>query len=238
MLGRILDRMVERSIPPFTADDENRRLAEEAAENGIRLTLRLVGTAGIILVVASAVMFYRFSPSLPVIWRPLGVVGVSSQPGTTQASVGKEAMLRQALEDSEKKLDDSSKESQKKLDETNQESEKKLEQMTKERDALRAKVSDLEQRMTELTTKLQAQADRDQLAPRQISQPSERSAAHASAPVLSIPHPNTYVCGDGRILRNPTGCRPAHEPAPLDVPTPRTSFQCGDGRIVRDPSFC
>jgi hypothetical protein len=230
--------MVARSIPPFSADDENRRLAEEAAENGIRLTLRLVGIACAILIVASAVMFFRFSPGLPDISRLSEVVGVPRQPVTAEAPQGKEAMLRQALEDADKIRDDANKDSQKQFEETRQDSEKKLDEMTKERDALQAKVSGLQQRVTELTTKLQAQADRELPALRQASQPSARSAAPAGAVVLAIPHPNTYVCGDGRILRNPTGCKPAHEPAPVDVATPGTSFQCGDGRIVRDPFLC
>jgi hypothetical protein len=238
MVGRILDRMVERSIPPFAADDENRRLVEEAAENGIRLTLRVVGIACVILIVASAAVFFKFSPGFPAIWRLPEIVRSSGQPGRTEAPGGKEAMLRQALEDADKMRDDASKDSQKQLEETKQESEKKLNAMTKDRDALQAKVNDLEQRVTELTTKLQARADRDLPAPRQASQPSARAAAPAGAAVLAIPRPNSYVCGDGRVLRNPTGCRPAHEPAAVDVATPRTSFQCGDGRVVRDPVLC
>ena len=227
MLRRILDRLVERSIPPFTTDDENRRLAEEAAENGIRQTARLMGSiAGAILVIASAVVFYRFSPFQQIIRGPLEIVGVSNQPAVSGTPGVEEAKIRQALEDSEKKLDDANNELQKKLDE-----------LTKERDALQSKVGDLERQVTELTTKPQALAEADLPASRHASQPSKRVAADAS-PSLAIPHQNTYTCGDGRVLRNPYGCRQAHTPALEESATPRAIFQCGDGRTVRNPSLC
>ncbi len=258
MLRWILDRMVERSIPPFTPDDESKMVAEEAAENGIRQAVRFVGTASVIVIGASALILYRFPPGQLTVSPPPVAVRVTSQPGAVEMSGTEDARLRQGPGDSERKPDDANEESQgklekltkereaklrqaledseKKLDQANRESQRKLEDLTQERDRLQARVIDLEQQVAALSTKTKARAERD--LPRQAEQPTRRVASHAVAAELTLPGQAVYHCADGRVLRDPTRCRAVHPPGAEDLASPRNVFQCGDGRTVRDPTLC
>ncbi len=265
MLRRIRDRMVERSIPYFTPDDDvSRAVAVEAAENGIRQAGRLVGwlvgTASVILVVDLAAMFFIFSPGQQPDLDPAVAARVSSQPGRAEVVGTDEAPLRRAAEDSGKKLDDGKGESpgkleelpkehettlrlaledtEKKLEEANKESQRKLEELTKERDRLQARVIDLEQQVATLGAKAQVQAKRDLSPHRRVGQPPKRVASHAAVPALTLPGQRAYQCADGRIFQDPTRCGEEHLPAVEDLTSPRATFQCGDGRTVGDPALC
>ena len=209
MLERILDWMVKRAMPPFIEDPAEQRIAEEAAESGIRQTARLAGIAGGILVVMAA-MLYMYLPSQQSSQGPWEATRAAPQPGAEH-----DANLRQPSEKLQKKLDG----------------------VTKERDTLQGKLAALEGQVAELNSKLQAakalaapkvtpqpakQATGPARAPvlashpgtyqcgdgRTVRNPAACKPANASAPGVLPSAPSTYQCGDGRTVRNPAECKP------------------------------
>ena len=60
MSGWIMDRMVERAIPPDVEDPDQERIAEEAAENAIRHVVTIACIAGLVVFAALAALLYGF----------------------------------------------------------------------------------------------------------------------------------------------------------------------------------
>ena len=124
MAGWIMDRMVERAVPPDVEDPTQERVAEAAAENAIRQTVTVFGTAGVLVVAAVATLLYGFLPSWhvdPGAWQPSEVAA---------RIVTNEARLRRAVE----------------------EAERQLQQVVMERAALQGTVADLVARLGEQAT--------------------------------------------------------------------------------------
>jgi BMFP domain-containing protein YqiC len=200
--------MVERAMPPFIEDPAEQRIAEEAAESGIRQTTRLAGIAGGILFVVMAAMLYMYLPSQQISLAPSESTRAAPEPEAEN-----DANLHQPSEDMLGKLDG----------------------VTKERDTLQGKLTVLEGQVAELTSKLQAA--KALAAPKVTPQPAKQATGPARAPVLAS-RPGTYQCGDGRTVRNPAACKPANASAPGVLPSPPGTYQCGDGRTVRNPAEC
>jgi TolA-binding protein len=208
MLGWIVDRMVDRAMPRFIKEPEQERIAEEAAENGIRQTARIASIAGVILLAVIAAILFKYIPGQHINEAPLTVTEVERNVGTADAE------LRQAEQDSERRLED----------------------VTKERDALQGKVSDLEGQVAELNRQLQAARDsaavQDALQPprqeakhtrtreitrhpgtyrcgdgRTVQNPAGCKAANELALQGIASPPDVYRCGDGRSVRNPLECK-------------------------------
>jgi hypothetical protein len=111
--------MVARAMPQTFDEPELERVAEEAAENGIRQTARIASIAGVTLLFLLALMaavLFRYFPGQHLNETPPKVTEVDRRVSAEDAE------LRQAEQDAERKL----------------------ENVTKERDALQGKVTDLE----------------------------------------------------------------------------------------------
>ncbi len=229
MFQGILDRMVERAVPPFVEDRAQQRIAEEAAENGIRQTAWVAGLAGGILFAVMAGILYMYLPSQQIGLGPSEGTRAAPQPGAE-----KDAKLRQPVEDLQKTLDEVIQErdtlqgkvtdfegqvaevkselqaakalAASKLRQPSEDDQRKLDDVTKERDTLQGKVTVLEGQVAELNRRLKsAQAlAAPKTAPRLVKQ----ATRPARAPVVAS-HPSTYQCGDGRTVRNPAACKPA-----------------------------
>jgi len=208
MLQRIVEWMVERAMPPFIEDPAEQRIAEEAAESGIRQTTRLAGIAGGILFVVMAAMLYMYLPSQQTSLGPSEATRATPEPGAEN-----DANLHQPSEDMLRNLDG----------------------VTKERDTLQGKLTVLEGQVAELTSKLQAA--NALAAPKVARQPAKQATRPARTPVLTS-RPSTYQCGDGRTVPNPASCKSAGASAAGALLGPPSSYQCGDGRTVRDPAEC
>jgi hypothetical protein len=222
MLKRILDRMVERAMPPYIDDPDQERIARDAAETAIRQTARVAGVTGLIFylilfVVIAAILYVYFPP-----WQ------ISQGPSEAtraapQARAEDNAKLRQSIEDLQKKLD------------SIEDLQKNLDDVTKERNTLQGKVADLEGQAAELNSKLQAA--KVLAAPKDAPQPAKPATGPARTPALAS-RPSAYKCGDGRSVRNPAECKPTSAAAPGLFPSAPSTYQCGDGRTVRDPAEC
>lgn len=242
MLRWIMDRMVERAVPPDVEDPAQERIAEEAAENAIRQIGAVSGIAGFLVFAALAALLYGFLPSRQTVHGVAAPSEVASRVETD------DARLRQATE----------------------ESEGRLHQVVMERDTLQGKVAELEQRLSELP-KQQPQgasaapasedsAERNRLQrkvgdlERQVAdlakqlQPARAATAERSAQVSKPVGPSqapvsagrqaAYRCGDGRIVRNPATCNAAATAPPQAVPSAPGTYHCGDGRSVPNPADC
>ena len=124
MAGWIMDRMVERAVPPDVEDPTQEWVAEAAAENAIRQTVIVFGIAGVLVAAAVATLLYGFLPSWqvdPGAWQPSEVAA---------RIVTNEARLRRAVE----------------------EAERQLQQVVMERAALQGTVADLVARLGEQAT--------------------------------------------------------------------------------------
>jgi polyhydroxyalkanoate synthesis regulator phasin len=257
MLERIVDWMVKRAMPPFIEHPDQERIAEEAAENGIRQTARFAGIAGGILVVMAA-MLYMYLPSQQSSLGPSEVTRATPGQGAEH-----DANLRQPIEDLQKELDGVTKErdtlqgkltvlegqvaelnsrlqtadalATSKLRQPSEELQKKLDGVTKERDTLQGKLTVLEGQVAELTSKLQTA--NALAAPKDAPRRTKQATSATRTPVLAS-RPSTYQCGDGRTVRNPAACKPANASAPGVHLSPPSTYQCGDGRTVRNPTEC
>lgn len=207
-LGRFLDWMVERAVPPFIEDRDQQRIAEEAAENGIRQTARVAALSGGILFALIAGILYMYLPSRQITPAPSEATRAAPQPGGEH-----DAKLRQSAEDLQEQLDE----------------------VTKERDTLQGKVTALEGQVAEVNKKLQAA--KSLARPKNTPTPAKQATGPTRAPVLAS-RPSTYQCGDGRTVRNPAACRPANASAPGVVLGSPSAYRCGDGRSVRNPAEC
>jgi hypothetical protein len=127
------------------------------------------------------------------------------------------------------------------LRQENEDLQKKLDDVTRE---FQGKVTALEARVADLTTKLRA-------AENVTAGGQEQARAETETP-LSLRHvigsggtrvaarpPSVYQCGDGRSVRNPAECRNIPSPAAPEIRrAPPSVYQCGDGRTARDPAGC
>jgi BMFP domain-containing protein YqiC len=257
MFERIVDWMVKRAMPPFIENPDEERIAEEAAENGIRHTARIAGISGGILVVIAA-MLYMYLPSQQSSQGPLGATRAAPEPGAEH-----DANLRWPSEDLQKKLDGVTRErdtlqgkltasegqvaelnsklqaanasAASKLRQPSEELQKKLDGVTRERDTLQGKLTVLEGHVAELNSKLQAA--KELAAPKDTRQPTRPATGPSGGPVLSS-RPSAYQCGDGRTVRNPAACKPGNASTPGVLLSPPSTYQCGDGRTVRNPAAC
>jgi len=254
----ILDRMVERAMPPYIDDLTQERIAEEAAENGIRQTARLTGIIGVILFMVIAMMLYMYFPSQQISQGPREATRTGPQPGAENGP-----NLHQPSEDMLRKLDGVTKERDtlqgkltvlegqvaelnsklqaatavgaSKLRQPSEELQKKLDGVTKERDSLQGKVADLEGKVAELVRQLQTA--KVLAARKDTQQPAKQATGPPKTPVLAN-RPSAYQCGDGRTVRNPAQCKSANASAPGLLPPAPSAYQCGDGRTVRNPAEC
>lgn len=212
MLKRIVNRMVERAMPPYIDDPDHERIARDAAETAIRQTARVAGVTGLIIylilfVVIAAILYVYFPPEQ-----------ISRGPSEAtkpahQARAEENTKLRQSVEDLQSKLDG----------------------VTKELDTLQGKLAALEGQGAELDRKLQAA--RVLPAPKNAPQSTKQATTPARTPVLES-RPSTYQCGDGRTVRDPTECEPENATALGLFPRAPSTYLCGDGRTVRDPAEC
>jgi polyhydroxyalkanoate synthesis regulator phasin len=243
MSGWIMDRMVERAIPPDVDDPDQQRIAEEAAENAIRHVVTISGIAGVLVVAALAALLYGFLPSRQVVHGP-------SQPSEVAARVETEdAKLRQATEEWEGKLQQVVTERDA-LQGKVADLERKLGDLSKpqpaaaiagavaqdpaERNRLQGKVRDLERQVADLTQKLQATrpaavADRNARIPK---------PARSSNPPVSAEPRLAYRCVDGQTVRDPATCKATVPALPEVVQSVPDTYHCGDGRSVQNPSDC
>jgi len=244
MFGWIMDRMVERAIPPDVENPAQERIAEEAAANAIRQIAMVSGIAGLFLCAALAALLYGFLPS----WQ---IVHGASQPSEMAARVvTNEAKLRQAAEETERQFQQVAMErdalqgtvadlvarlGEQADPQPQAASAAVVSQDAGERDRLQRTIGDLERQVAELTQKLQAASavavvDRSARIPNTV-RPS-------NTPVSAEPQ-LAYRCGDGRTDRDPANCRARTTTAPLDVsPSPPNTYRGGDGRSVPNPADC
>ncbi len=215
MFERIVARLVERAMPPDIEDPAQGRIAQDAAENGIRQTARVAGIAGGIVCVLIAAALFIYFVSFPRQRISPGPSEATS--AAPQARAEANAMLRQAIEDLQKRLDiyipllrispepseatsaapQARAEDRAKLRQTIEDLQKQLDEVTKERDTFQGKVAALERQAAKV------------LAPRKDTPPPTRPATGpAKTPVLKRP-PSTYQCGDGRTVQDPAECKPA-----------------------------
>ena len=243
MFGRIMDRMVERAIPPDVEDQAQERVAAEAAENAIRHVVAIAGITGVFVVAVLAALFYTFLPS----WQ---VGPATSQPSGIAARVAVEvAKLRETVEESERKLQHVVTERDA-LQGKVAELERRLGELTKpqpqaagaapaaqdpaEQNRLQGKVGELERQVADLTQQLQATraaavADRSARTP--------KPAKPSGTPVSAEPR-LAYRCGDGRTVRDPATCKATGTASPAVSPTVPDTYYCGDGRRVPNPADC
>ena len=243
MAGWIMERMVERAIPPEVEDPDQQRIAEAAAENAIRHVVTIAGIAGVLVVAAVAALLYGFLPSRQVVHG-------ASQPSEVAARVETEdAKLRQAKEEWEEKLQQVVMERDA-LQGKVADLERRLEELPEpqtaaasaaaasqdpaERNRLQGKVSDLERQVADLTQKLQATrpaavADRNARIP--------KPARSSNPPVSAEPRLANH-CGDGRTVRDPATCKATVPVPPEVVPSVPDTYHCGDGRSVPNPADC
>ena len=243
MAGWIMDRVVERAIPPHVEDPDQERIAEEAAENAIRHVLAIAGIAGLIVCAVLAGLLYAFLPS----WQ-VGPQVSQPSPGATRVAT-EEATLLRAKEDAEGKLQQVAMERDA-LHGKVAELEKRLEDLTKpqpeapgaavmsqdpaEHNRLQTKVSDLERQVADLTQKLHA-ARAATVPDRSARLPKP---AKPSRPPVSEEPRLAYRCGDGRTVRDPATCKATVPAAPGGVPNEPETYYCGDGRSVQNPADC
>ncbi len=200
MWNGIMARLVARAIPPGITDPDQERVAGEAAENGILSVLRFSVCIVAILLTALAGLFYQDFLRRQVTPEPRQVARASSQ-------VEADAMLHQT--DVLSKSEDA---------------QNKLDALIKSQDAVQGKVSDLEKQVADLTSRLR---ESDKLQPvtdsaesRKGSAASKKTATRVDAENLSAgagprgdtkvekpSAPATYVCGDGRTVRDPGVCK-------------------------------
>ncbi len=189
MFERIVNRMVDRAMPPYFEDFDQERIAVEAAENGIRQTARVAGIIGGILVVGIAALLYLYFPHPQISQGP-----AEATRAAPPARAEENAKLRQAIENLQRKLD------------SIEDLQTKLEEETQERNTLQGKVAELEGQAAEVSR--QRQAAKVLAAPKVTPPPTRQATRPAGTPVRAS-RPSTYPCGDGRTVRDPTECEPA-----------------------------
>jgi hypothetical protein len=212
MLKRIVNRMVERAMPPYIGDPDHERIARDAAETAIRQTARVAGVTGLIIylmlfAVIAAILYMYFPP------EQISQGPSKATRAAPEARAEENAKLRQSIEDLQRKLDG----------------------VTKELHTFQGKVAALEGQGAEIDRKLQAA--RVLPAPKDAPRPTRQATTPARTPVLQS-RPSTYHCGDGRTVRDPTECEPENATALGLFPRAPSTYQCGDGRTVRDPTEC
>ncbi len=104
-MGKLLDLMVRRSVPPNLLDPEQERIAAEAAENGIRSTVWLALIVPSVLVLGVLAIFLARNTSAPQASSP-----VSTASQTARVLSSENAELRLDTEALQKKLDEVTKE--------------------------------------------------------------------------------------------------------------------------------
>ncbi len=249
MWNKLLNRMVDSAVPPFLTSEDQERVAAEAAENGIRQTLRRAFIAGVVLLVLIAALLYLYLPGLSTRPTPSGAVKATSQEPSQLGAENQK--LRQENENLQKEiagLHQTNGDSQKEiasLRQTNQDSQQKLDAVTKAQQAVQGKVTDLEGQVAELTTKLQA---------------AEKSAATAKA---ALPPSGQTIALQGKVTdlekqvaelttklqaaeKSAAVAKAAVPPSGQAAATARprvaarapTLYACGDGRSVRNPAAC
>ena len=243
MFGWLMDRLVERAIPPDVEDPAQEGIAQEAAENAIRHVVMICGIAGVVVVAGLAALLYGVLPS----WQ---VGPTASQPSGVAARVAVEvAKLRETVEESERKLQQVVTERDT-LQGKVTELERRMEELTKpqpqaastapvaqdpaEQDRLQGKVSDLERQVADLTQKLEAIRGAA-VAGRSAHTPKP---ARPSNPPLTAAPRLAYRCGDGRTVRDPATCKATGTARPEVVPSVPGTYYCGDGRSVPNPADC
>ncbi len=183
MLDRFFDRIVDRSVP-VTEDDDERRIAEEAAENAVRQTLRLVGAGSVVfLTICAAILFTVFASRLfltrisnaPFPSEPSGrpavmtlATGTVDAPKTrTSFKIGKSAEASEA--DLDTKLDDFTKAW-----------EDQVAQLTQ---ALREDIKGLKRQVADLAISVKAMQKKANQPPKQYRQASHKQASLVSRPL-------------------------------------------------------
>ncbi len=210
-MGGILDRLVARAIPADVEEPAQERIAAEAAENAIRHVLTVVGIASVVVVVALAALVYGFWPS--------SQSGPRASPPASAVPLGGDVEYAKLLQAKE-------------------EADGKLQQVTTERDALRSKVADLEQRLNDLA-KAHPQAEGTAAG---SPDPSERAAQETK--IGALERQVAELTQQLQATRAATASSTAHLAKParpsrtLVSAEPRRAYRCGDGRIVRNPATC
>lgn len=237
MFSKMMARMVERAMPGALGERHHELIAAETAENAIRQTARLALLVGFLALVLAGALVYVYIPGREVVAPP---------------AVAPES-LKQLNEDNAK------------LTEQNQELQKKIDDLTKEREALQTVGADLEKRVADLAKKSQPtdvplaaappSAPRRVLAavkPPALTKPAVASKvalrppkkiikpARARAATARLQPAESFHCGDGRTVPDPTRCTPASTATspPTEQLALRPTYQCGDGRTAHDPTEC
>jgi polyhydroxyalkanoate synthesis regulator phasin len=259
MLERILDWMVERAMPPFIEDPAQERVAQEAAENGIRQTARVAGLVGGILLVMAA-MLYLYLPHQQINQALSEATSAAPQPGSEM-----DAKLRLSIEELQKQLNDVTRErdtlqgkvtdaeNDASLRQPSEDLQKQLDDVTKERDTLQGKLTASEGQVADLNSQLQAAKALGAPKLRQSVQELHKkldavtrerdtlqgrvAALEGQVAGLDSKLPAAKGVASPTDTRQPT--RPATGPASASIPGSRPSaYQCGDGRTVRNPAAC
>ncbi len=198
MWSGIVARLVARAIPPGITDPDQERVAAEAAENGILSILRFSVCIVAILLTAMAGLLYQDFLRRQAAPGPLQVATARSQVGADNEKLHRTEVLPDS-EDVQTKLD----------------------ALIRSQDAVQGKVSDLEKQVADLTSRLREsvkfQAVTDANGPAEGPQSSKRAPSHAESRSEARPQgrvkgekppaPATYICGDGRTVKDPAVCK-------------------------------
>ncbi len=210
-MGWIVDRLVARAIPADIEDPAQERLVAEAAENALRPVLTVAGIASAVVVAAVAALLYG---TWPTSQRGPGVA-----PPASAGPFGGDVEYAKLLQAKE-------------------EADGKLQQVITERDALRSKVADLEQRLDDLA-KAHPQAEGTAAG---SPDPSERAAQQTKIGALERQVAEltqqlqaTRAATASSTAHLATPARPSRTPGSAE---PRRVYRCGDGRTVRNPATC
>ncbi len=201
MWSGIMARLVARAIPPGVTDPDQERVAVEAAENGILSIFRFSVCIVAILLAAIGGLLYQGFLRHQIVPGPLQVA--TSQVGTDGEPVRRTEALPK-----------------------NEDVQNKLDTLIRSQDTVQGKVSELERQVADLTTRLREserfQTAADATGPAGASQSAKRAPSHIERRTEAKsqgdlkgekpPAPGTYVCGDGRTVRDPVVCKRGARP--------------------------
>ncbi len=260
MWDEIVERMVARAMPP-DLDPEQERIAAEAAENGIRHTLRVAVLLGILLVVAIGAALYRYgySPDQSNNHRPADLSKVAGQLGAKNTAssevevpvapvspVSADQHADQTTPPPQPEVPGSAsrlggedthiRQGNEALQKENEALQRKLNAMTQSQQSLQAKVTAMEGQLANLAK--QPQAATDQATP-EVASPSPAAASRAARDKGRVTPKSRsgYTCGDGRNVQDPAHCRGVRA-APEAPAAKAGTYECGNGRTARDPAEC
>jgi hypothetical protein len=220
-MGKLLDRMVRRAVPPNLADAEQERIAAEAAENALRSVAWLTIVPSLLLLAVLALLARRDVPALQASPPP------STASQTARVLSSENAELRLGAEALQKRLDE----------------------LTREREELYNRVADLQKRTTDVPASQASPspagappAGAGAPPPQQpVAQPAPPKPTEPPAAEHPTPKPTPHGPAPTRVAAAPRSApAPAAASAPPMAPAAASlpSYLCRDGRTVHQASDC